>query len=358
MCSSDLIESYMIKKTILISFIKRILPAALSLMVVYSVSAQDIVVLENGDKITGEVIEKTSGNLKIKTKYAGEVTVLWKHVKILDIKKKVNLSFGSKEKYFATMTMSENGSLQIMLDDGKVVMKNKGELKSLEQKVEQNNNQKLVKSGRVKVSANATSGNTETGRLNLDIEGVFKKGRDRLTLGVISDRATENKKKTLSNNRASGKYDHYFGKKKYWQTNAQYQENKFKGINSKLSTGVGTGYDIWSGKKKNLALEGGVNYVNEDIQAKKNNEFAAFRWAIKYDQKIFNSKAKFFHKQEGLLDLEVSENVTLNSQTGVSVPITKKIETSAQVNMDFDNTPAAGKEDTELIYMFSVGYKW
>lgn len=345
----------------LISSVKHILPAILSLMVVYSASAQDLVVLNNGDKLTGQVIEKTSEHLKIKTKYAGEVKVLWKQVKILDITKKINVSFGPKENYQASsVTMSENGNLQISLSDGKVIMKHKRELKSLTQKIEETNHksQKVVKSGRFKVSANASSGNTETGRLNLDIEGVFKKGRDRLTIGAISNQATENKKETLSSTRVSGKYDHYFGKKKYWQTNAQYLENKFKGINSRTSAGVGTGYDIWSSKKKNMALEGGINHVKEDLKGQKDNEFAAFRWAIKYDQKLFNTSAKFFHKQEGLLDLEVSDNVTVNSQTGISVPITKKVETSAQVNMDFNNTPTVGKEDTDLIYMFSVGYKW
>jgi len=107
-----------------------------------------------------------------------------------------------------------------------------------------------------------------------------------------------------------------------------------------------------------MSLEGGVNQVSEQYRNAQDRDYAAFRWSLKFDHLMFNTPAKFFHKQTGLVDVEDSEKYSLSSQTGISIPFAKKFETSTQINMDYDNNPGLGKEKTDLIYMFSVGYKW
>ena len=61
-----------------------------------ALGADDVIVLKNGDRLTGEILKMTDGKLVLKTAFAGEVTIDWKEVASLqsDVERPVKLSGG------------------------------------------------------------------------------------------------------------------------------------------------------------------------------------------------------------------------------------------------------------------------
>ena len=57
----------------------------------------DQVILKNGDRLTGEVVRQTDGNLVFKTKYAGEVVIKWDEVQQLETDATVRLELGEND---------------------------------------------------------------------------------------------------------------------------------------------------------------------------------------------------------------------------------------------------------------------
>lgn len=320
--------------------------------------ALDKVELLNGDQISGEILEKTATKLVIKTSYGGKVSISWNSIKTLQLDKKVHISTTDRKQYFAPVKISPDGSMQIQLENGKVVNSTIGSLQTLTLKPPRETEKKAKRSGYIKLSANASRGNSETERVNLDTEWILRSDTTRWTLGAIVNRAKKNDTTTLAKNKASVKYDRYLSKKQYWQTNLEYFDDEIAGLEPRISAGLGTGYDIWSSKKRNMSLEGGLNQVVEKYKNRADRDYAAFRWSLRFDHLVFNTKAKFFHKQTALVDVKQTDKHSLSSQTGISIPFAKKFETSTQVNVDYNNSPEIGKQKTDLIYMFSIGYKW
>ena len=65
---------------------------------------------------------------------------------------------------------------------------------------------------------------------------------------------------------------------------------------------------------------------------------------------------QFFHKHEGLQSLESTDDLIVRSETGLRVPLSDNLNTSVQVNVDWDRNPPPGTEETDLTYLLNVGY--
>jgi hypothetical protein len=62
--------------------------------------------------------------------------------------------------------------------------------------------------------------------------------------------------------------------------------------------------------------------------------------------------------QVGLISLENTSKTSLMSQTGFRFKIYQGMNSTAQVNFDWDNDPAPGVENTDTAYIFTLGYQF
>ena len=66
-----------------------------------------------------------------------------------------------------------------------------------------------------------------------------------------------------------------------------------------------------------------------------------------------------FHKQNGYVSLESSNDWFLKTQTGIRFPLYKGLTATVQYNYDYDNQPSASaneKEDTQFVFL--LGYQF
>ena len=61
---------------------RRLIGIGLLLLSAFALSPAlaDVVLLENGDRISGQIVHKGKDRLDIRTRYAGTVSVRWSHV--------------------------------------------------------------------------------------------------------------------------------------------------------------------------------------------------------------------------------------------------------------------------------------
>ncbi|MCK4951735.1 MAG: DUF481 domain-containing protein, partial [Gammaproteobacteria bacterium] len=144
----------------------------------------------------------------------------------------------------------------------------------------------------------------------------------------------------------------------YLYTNGTFKEDKFKDLDLRSSIGLGAGYQYYESDPLNLLLEAGLNYVNEDFIAANDDDYMAFRWGLKYDQKFFKDWIKAFHEHEGLQGIEDKEDLIISSKTGLRFFFIKNVEATGQLNADWENSPAPGTKRTDLTYLLTFGYHW
>jgi putative salt-induced outer membrane protein YdiY len=319
----------------------------------------DTVILKNGDRITGTIVRKEDSNLVLKTTFAGEIKLLWSEINTLTTEKPVVLVLDNDTTIEgANLASTTPGSASVR-------SANVGQPMDIAlASVKYINPSNIVTgkgvkvTGRVNVGASIASGNSDTESYAVDTEVIMRTKTNRTTVGANLYQAKDNSVDTEDKSAAYLKYDHFLNDKQYIYGNTTFARDKFKDQKLKSTVGLGYGHQFWETPSRNLALEGGLAFVNDDYFVAADENYTAARWAIKYDQKMYKDKIQFFHNHEGLIDLSDTENLTITSQTGFRFPLLAGMNAAIQANIDWDKSPPAGTGSTDRKILFSLGYAW
>jgi putative salt-induced outer membrane protein YdiY len=318
----------------------------------------DEIRLLNGDHITGTIVSKSGGDLKVKTSYAGTLTIKWADVGSIGTTGPVRVVLTDDTSLNATVASAGDG--KVTLKAGSIIQTAPIDLTKVAyiNPPPEVTGKGVRLKGRINVGLNAATGNTKNRQLHIDGEMVARTQSNRYTVGGEVNRAYDNGSETANNATAYTKYDHFLTKKRYLYVNARFEHDKYQDLNLRTSIGAGLGHQFWETDTKNLSVEGGLSYVNENFYAANDDSYAAFRWGLDYDQYFFDKAFQFFHRHEGTISLQNSSDVLISAKTGVRIPLSRNLSTSAEVDVDWDNTPVAGKKKTDLTYLLNLGYSW
>lgn len=336
----------------------RMLAAVLAGSVSCSVLA-DSVTLRNGDRLTGKVLRKEDNNLIFKTPYAGEIKIRWLEITSLQTDEPVQVMLNDQTSLNATFAPTgEEG--KVTLKAGDILQTAPLELSKIAyiNPSPEISGKGVRFTGHVNVGLNATSGNSETTNTYADAEMVARTKENRYTVGGKVQRSSEDGNETADRTTLYSKYDHFLTEKRYLYANASFVRDQFKDLNLRSVLGAGVGHQFVESKRKNLSLEGGLTFVNDDFIAAEDDQYLAARWALDYDQFLLGDRLQVFHKHEGLQSLENSEDLIIRAETGIRVPFNENLSATVQVNVDWERTPPPGTEDTDLTYLLTVGYNW
>ncbi len=316
----------------------------------------DEVVLANGDRISGKVVRKETSSLVFKTPYAGNLNIEWSEIRRITTDEPISLYFEGGSRLVGTMRSDQDGSVIVT---GETVSSGPIPLEKLQyiNPSPEISGDGLKVSGHVNAGYSSTAGNSETTKFYLDSEGVFRTRDNRFTLGARGAQAEDEGVETESSWLGYGKYDHFISKNWYAYANGNFENDRFKDIRLRTTLGLGSGYQFYETDKTNLALEGGITYVNTDAIDGEDDSYPAARLGLKFDRLLY-AKLKFFHSNEAYISLDDADEVFVRSQTGLRVPLVDKLNATAQYNIDWDSQPSAGRDKTDRALLLTLGYSW
>jgi len=322
-------------------------------------ASADTLTLKNGDHLSGTIVKMEGPELIFNTQYAGDIKIKWAEVSSLKTSKPIAITLkDNSEINNASLSPAANTSARVTSDQ--LATPVKIELA----KVKYINPSDATKGKGVKIKGNVNAGlsivrgNSETDAYNILAEVIIRSVANRFTVGGSIYKSSDNNGDIEDRQAASFKYDHFLSKKRYVYGNTTFNKDKFKDQKLKSSIGVGYGHQFFETDTRNLALEAGINIVNDDFIVAADENYAAGRWALRYDQKFYNKKLEFFHQHEGLIDFEDSKNLVITSQTGFRFPVFSGMNASIQLNVDWDKSPPAGTKSTDRKLLFNLGYSW
>ena len=80
----------------------------------------DVIVLRNGDQITGEVLQMRQGKLQVKTDDAGTLSIKWDKVASVTTAASYDVTMRDTRRLFGRLRAAAAGSLDLVADDGSV----------------------------------------------------------------------------------------------------------------------------------------------------------------------------------------------------------------------------------------------
>ncbi len=331
----------------------------------------DEILLKNGDRISGTILNKTGNTLEIKTEYSDKISIKWSAVESFSTTQPVLLTFKNKGEITGVTETSPDNTLTI---------KKEGVYQSapipLSEITEIN---KKFFSGQVNAGGSLSAGNTQRQSYNLNTDIVVRGQDDRVSFGgqfnYANSRARDESgaKETILNARnfqIYADYAHFFNDQWYGYAHGLFTNDRLQDIKLRSAFGIGAGYQIFATGDLNLSVEAGPDYVNVDFydypyqcerrlsvdlnacDRIKDRSDVAGRWSTRYDQWFWNRAIQLFHTHEGL----ATRDLFVRTRTGFRVPLWYGFQFTNEIQVDYFSRPAAGKEKFDTRYLFNIGY--
>jgi putative salt-induced outer membrane protein YdiY len=219
--------------------------------------------------------------------------------------------------------------------------------------------------GKLSASGRRSAGNKDEEIWAVDSETLFRRGDHRHEVQVEYDSLSKNESETESRGRVRYSLDWFFEEKWFWYNNIRFGFDEPANIQESYVYGTGLGYQVWETSISALSLETGADFVKELFEEPESptpdflseNRTAAWRWALDF-RYLLPRSAGLFHRHQLIQSLEETEDWLLETETGISMPLTGQLFTEIKAEYDVDNQPAEGgvREDKQITV--GVGYSW
>lgn len=212
-----------------------------------------------------------------------------------------------------------------------------------------------VWTGAVNAAAIITDGNTETRSANAAADAVYRREKDRTSFGAFWNYQDDSSGVLQRRTGAKAQYDYFFTEKNYAYGQTSIENDKQADLERRWIFGVGAGRQFVENAEHKVSAELGASWFDEHFHNSADHDYITLRGAYKWDWAI-NADWSFFHGGEIYPSVEDSEDVYAKTDTRLRVNLSAKMFAQAQWVMDWDNTPAAGKESVDNRYILSVGW--
>lgn len=316
----------------------------------------DVVVLKNGDRLTGKVERMRGGKLELATSHSGTVAIDAEAIESLSTDTEVTVVLKDYSRLIGTLSAGAGrmavqgaaGEPPVAVDPKRVQVLLPGRWTEQDWRV----------TGRVNLGVSDTAGNTEVQRFNGDAEVVARRNRDRWGLAARANEAAERREQTEMNAVVALKYDRFVTERWYAYGGGTLEHDRFKDLRLRSTAGVGAGHQLFDTARGSLALEAGVDRVRADYFGALDERFYALRLASRLEWWLWPDVVQLFNNNQGFASLSDIRESFVRTQSGLRFPLRGGFVTSVLLNVDWDGTPAPGRRPVDRQLVLSLGYKW
>ena len=214
-------------------------------------------------------------------------------------------------------------------------------------------------SGRISLGGTMEDGSNRSKSITADTDIKARDLKNRFTFGAEANWAEEDGEKTDNDQQVYATYDRFLTEKWFIGGKQELEQDEFEELDLRSQTGVFAGYQFYEQDDLNLQIKAGPEYIYEKFENGDSESDLALGWNLDYNQKLFKEKSlQAFHNHELSTPFADTNAFLFESESGIRVPIAKRLDASLQVDFDWDNDPAPGIRENDTTYALKLGYGW
>ena len=308
----------------------------------------DEVQLKNGDRLTGRTVSLVSGTLTFSTPF-GDVSLPWVDVTRLVVDEPILVRVGSGPPAPSTLGAAAVG--QAMLQRGGVVPL--ADITALTRP-----EPAVVVNGGASAGLIATAGNTDVNSLRVDGDLAARAGANRYTANAAITRARDRGAETARNWATALKYDRFLTERLFLDANTVLASDRFRDLDLRTAIGAGVGYQVLNSRRITLTADGGVGYVNENLESQPDDSYTAARESASLRVFAFTGRVELFHQHDGYFGVTGDDNLFLRMQNGARFALAAGLVVTLRHDLDYDRSPALGRQKTDRTFAATLGYRF
>jgi putative salt-induced outer membrane protein YdiY len=309
----------------------------------------DVLVLKNGDRITGTIKQIWDDEVSIEPEYSDEFAVDLEVVDYIESERDFDLEFYDGRKVVAKFP-GANDDQQQMIAVGEAA-----EPISLTDILELDEPAKDFDwESHIDFSATLKSGNTESKTSQLRADSQIEIPDHRHYMQFTSYREELDSVTTQDRNLVKYNYNWLFNDPWFFAANASYERDPIIELDSRIIVSAGFGRDIFNTPRRLLSVQLGLGAQSEKLAGVRDENSVAV-WSLRYRQDILSGDMELFHNHDIVENLGGRDNTSFKTSTGLRYEITDLLYANVTLNYDYETDPAAPAKSEDVALLVGVG---
>jgi putative salt-induced outer membrane protein len=323
----------------------------------------DVLVMKNGDRVTGSIVKKDGNAVTLKSALFGSITVPWDQVDSVKTDTPLNVVLSSGKEAQSNLSTTD-GKVQVA---GETVAP--ADVKVLRDADEQKAYERLLHprltdlwAGTGTLGFAGTAGNARTSTFTFGVNAARPTNTDKTTLyfNVIKASAETNgvNADTAQAVRGGIGYSRNLKKKFFVNVFNDYEYDKFQSLDLRFVLGGGIGYNVFKHEKSSLSAVGGIDYNHEKFSPTAMPSFSRssseFFWGDDYALKL-STRASLTQVFRMFDNLSNGGQYRVNFDLGASTQIFKWMSWNLSFSDRYLSNPPVGRKTNDIVYTTGVG---
>lgn len=310
------------------------LGVALIVALLWGAAGADTVTLENGDTITGTLVEVDSAVVVIDTEYADRIVIKRSHVRSI---------------------VTEDPH-PVLLEDGSERTNPPGPIPLEETAAVDPQERPLEWSAEVDLGFDGRWGNSESAGVNLEARGKLDWDRHELELTAAFERERKRGSLTGSDWRTSA--DYLWKLRGAWNLGlfTGFEHDRFQELDLRNTSIASVVYDWLEGFGWNLTTGLGPGLIYEDNTGQEDFDIG-YRYKLDLEKSWFGKQLRLRHDESFVGSFEEAGQFITSSETGIKLRVLRPFSVGLKFRFDWNNRPAEGSDEEDLRLVLTLGYE-
>ena len=313
-----------------------------------------VLVLKNGDQITGDIKRIWDSEISIEPEYSDEFQVDVSAVDYIKSDREFEIELDDGTKLVARLTGADSDGNQIVKTADKSVSVPLAQLFELDEPEDD-----FDWESNVEFSAALNTGNTDSSNAKLRADTTVK-FPDHRHIGEITffrEELSDEEgvtRRTKDQELFKYNYNWFFRDPWFFSTQLSLERDPIIKLEKRVIIGAGLGRDIWNTPRRALSLQLGAGAQTEKITEESGpvtTDSAVLTWSLRYRQDFFSDDLELYHNDTITYNVSGRTNTSYKTTTGLRYEITDLLYANLSVDFDYEThaVEPAVKEDIALL---------
>ncbi len=312
----------------------------------------DTVWLNNGDRLSGEIILLDGGKLALKTKYAGQVLIAWKDIDTLRSDKPLLVRRdGFDSEHSNQLEAAGKGMVRVVNATTQTVP-----LASITRLIPPRVLvQDRVWEGNLDAKLDMKRDTDETDEWKLKGNTRMEHGRWRHVVSSELERKVKNDVKTADNWQLEYDLDRFINDQWFWRASVGQDEDEFNFFNRQRIVGTGPGYRFWDNELGRFDVIGQFNRT-EFHSSVLDVSFNTYSLEWDYKRLLWGTRLELYSTAEWQIPQIAAIDYVLDGEVGLRYRLNDWARLSLLYELDMMR--GLGQSVSERRYLLGVGVGW
>jgi len=329
-----------------------VIPLVVLDVIVGQTAHADVLVLESGDRITGEIKRIWDSEITIEPEYSDEFKVDIPAVEHLESEREFEIELEDGTKFVAQLDGADANGNQIVKAGDEIVAVPLAEFFELDEPAKE-----FDWESNVEFSAAINSGNTDSSntKLRADMTVEFP---DHRHIGEVTF-LKEELAGVTTQDRDLFKYNYNWIFRDPWFFSAtlSFERDPIIELHQRYILSAGIGRDIWNTPRRLLSVQIGAGAQSEEIGLL-STENGVATWTLRYRQDFFSDDLELYHNDSITTNISGRSNTSYKTTTGLRFEVTDLLYANFSIDYDYETHPVDTAVSEDIAVLVGVGLEF